>query len=94
MATTMVSGSIPMSNAKKQKFFNLFEAYPSASGTAKLVLLVQLRGLVAATNPFEMLDLINNINQRWQLDLLLGAGMRGVCYYGVVAREAELMGLG
>ena len=71
----------------------LLDRYEESSPVGKITIIVQLRSLFTQASVQEGFNAIDSLSEEWQLKVLLGVGMRGVWYYYLAKRKAELMGL-
>jgi hypothetical protein len=71
----------------------ILEAYRSTKGVGKLVVMVSLRDYLRRTALDVAMDEIRTLTNESDLNILLGAGLRGVLYYVVISQKAELMGI-
>lgn len=67
--------------------------YATASGVYKIQILITLRTMFRDATLQDQLDAINDCNEIWQLNVLLGVGMRGVLWSALAKRRGVLMGL-
>ena len=77
----------------RDKVSELLERYEESSPAGKVLIIVQLRSAFQHASVQEGFDTIDSLHEEWQLNVLLGVGMRGVWYYYLAKRKGELMGL-
>lgn len=68
----------------------LLERYRGVRGVSRVMLLSNIRAYVSKRSVRSLLDEINAVNNISDLNVLLGAGMRGVLFTAVVGRKAQL----
>lgn len=90
---TRMTTPLPPSRPSVAELFRFLEDFKSATGVGKLVLMAQLREFVRRVDIYEMLNAIRVIDDEDDLNILIGVGMRGVLYYAVLKRKAEMEGI-
>lgn len=87
-----VSGGICLVGFTK-KVLALLEDYKTQSSAGKIAILIHLRTIFQHATIQEGIDAIDSIQNRKDLNVLLGVGMKGVWYYALAKRKGEMMGL-
>ena len=74
-----------------QNLADLLEIYNKGDGSGKMYTLVLIRNYVSKKSYRVLIDEISRINNVNDLNVLLGAGMRGMLHTLVIARKAQLI---
>lgn len=77
----------------KPELQDLLDKYFAETGTGKVILMAHIRDYVKRQSIYTLLDEIDRIQHEQELDVLLGAGMKGVLYYKVIGKKAKMVGL-
>jgi len=72
------------------KLCDLLEQYHGQRGVDRIMTLAAIRNYVSKKSVRMLIDEINNINTVNDLNVLIGAGMRGLLYTAVMGRKAQL----
>jgi len=78
---------IPSVSRKKRTLTDLLSLYRGESTTGKLVMMAQIREYIRVTDFYEVVDEIRQVDNEQDLNVLLGAGMRGQLWYEVVRQK-------
>lgn len=77
----------------RDKISGLLDEYNRASSAGKISILIQIRSLFQKATIQEGFEAIDAVRDGKKLNVLMGAGMKGVWYYYLAKRKGELMGL-
>jgi hypothetical protein len=72
------------------KLRDYLEQFQGQRGVDRIMTLAAIRRYVATKSARVLLDEINSINRIEDLNVLIGAGMRGLLYIAVMGRKAQL----
>jgi len=80
---------IPPVSRRKQTLPDLLSLYRGESTTGKLVMMSRIREYIRSTDFYQVLDEIRQVDNEQDLNVLLGAGMRGQLWYEVVRQKGR-----
>lgn len=72
---------------------DLLNQHRAASGVSRLIIMYQIRTYTQQASVTSLLKEIESVWDETDLNVLIGAGMRGVLYYKVLEQKARMAGV-